>query len=949
MFTYRWKVRGATQHARLPAPLPPPHSRCAPWAGATAQSQKPLRQSSVRLPFGASVLPLLRGYRRHPAAARTLSVKRQSRTPCLTMSEEEDFIIITIEDNSDDDDDINVVIVEDSETEPTETEPTENTLSADGMLTIEPNVQASNYNYQQQSQVTNGERGLPALDDVAVSQVNHLGNMKRHSSNSVDVGLLPLHKRGRSSLRGDNMESCASGGFSDANPQNQPMKLQHHYKGAGGPSVAVQARADPVGTALQPAVLSELQEQVLRESPPLPKIVSTYSLQHSLSPESSVAPLAMSCFVSGGVEGAHNCLAGQPPPAAPTTVQPQGVLRVAHSAHGSTLWEEMPGKAEASLGNSTESIHYPTSLGDDNGQHNVSSSVFIQHNVSSSVFILPNFVITETNLENNPGTRNSGTSLRNGSDQCPSSVSLPPNFAVEKFILIEMPEKSKTSQENSSETVYYPALLGNISGPDTDSSSALVPPNFVEKAVLVEMPEEAETSLENNQLIDQTINYQTSSGNGRGPNPVSSSLSIPPNSRMLFKAETCLGNSTQLGNYSSFLEKDSGQETSEYFFMPSSLVSNAEMTSETMNPPTLMTNDSNQDIDSESFFVTPGFALLPIEILVRAESGTENETMNYPVVLENDNSQDSISSSCCPPSSFGYLGDPRRNVRVLDTHLATAQKKTHPRHAARYLVPILFSKEILMHGWVGVNSQGRQPLDPNKMAAIREYLATIFPNHDLRERGRDWKTCIADINSMIYCSYSEANTIPQTTGGNKKPCTNPDAQSFADLNGRRDGEGSKSSFQFFPQTAASETRENGDSQQNSSACPQGIREPSTDNLVVSHETLEYLGNPDRNVRLPHSMLDIAKRKSRPELAARYLIRNLFPEKVLVKSNVYGNLGHGMRALNPNRISALREFLQDIFPNCSLSEAGHDWKLCVTAINGSIRSLRYDLKKSLNKA
>ncbi|XP_072600752.1 BEN domain-containing protein 2 isoform X5 [Vulpes vulpes] len=851
------------------------------------------------------------------------------------MSEEEDFIIITIEDNSDDDDDINVVIVEDSDTEPTETEPTENT-STDGMLTIEPNVQASNYNNQQLSQVTNGERGLPALGDVAVSQVNHLGNMKRHSSNSVDVGLLPLHKRGRSSLRGDNMESRASGGFSDANPQNQPMKLQHHYEalqeliqstnkqvdnlcgivsemqppwekpllpspGAGGPSVAVQrwgdqARADPVGTALQPAVLSELQEQVLRESPPLPKIVSTYSLQHSLSPESSVAPLAMSCFVNGGVEGAHNCLAGQPPPAAPTAVQPQGVLRVAHSARGSTLWE----------------------------------------------------VVTETNLENNPGTRNSGTSLRNGSDQCPSSVSLPPNFAVEKFILIEMPEKSKTSQENSSETVYYPALLGNISGPDPDSSSASVPPNFAEKTVLVEMPEEAETSLENSQLIDQTINYQTSSGNGRGPNPVSSSLSIPPNSRMLFKAETCLGNSTQLGNNSPFLEKDSGQETSEYFFMPSSWEFNAEMTSETMNPPTLMTNDSNQDIDSESFFVTPGFALLPIEILVRAESGTENETMNYPVVLENDNGQDSISSSCCPPSSFGYLGDPRRNVMVLDTHLATAQKKTHPRHAARYLVPILFSKEILMHGWVGVNSQGRQPLDPNKMAAIREYLATIFPNHDLRERGRDWKTCIADINSMIYCSYSEANTIPQTTGGNKKPCANPDAQRFADLNGRRDGEGSKSSFQFFPQTAASETRENGDSQ-NSSACPQGIRRPSTFNSVVSHETLEYLGNPGRNVRLPHSMLDIAKRKSRPELAARYLIRNLFSEKVLVKSNVYGNLGHGMRALNPNRISALREFLQDIFPNCSLSETGHDWKLCVTAINGSIRSLRYDLKKSLNKA
>lgn len=67
----------------------------------------------------------------------------------------------------------------------------------------------------------------------------------------------------------------------------------------------------------------------------------------------------------------------------------------------------------------------------------------------------------------------------------------------------------------------------------------------------------------------------------------------------------------------------------------------------------------------------------------------------------------------------GYLGDPKRNVKVLNINLVAAKKKTHPRHAARYLVHILFSKEVLMHSWVGVNSQGRQPLDPNKMAAIR--------------------------------------------------------------------------------------------------------------------------------------------------------------------------------------------------------------------------------------
>lgn len=52
--------------------------------------------------------------------------------------------------------------------------------------------------------------------------------------------------------------------------------------------------------------------------------------------------------------------------------------------------------------------------------------------------------------------------------------------AAEKFILIEVPEKSETSQENSSKTIYYPALLGSVNGPGTDSSSASLPPNFGE-------------------------------------------------------------------------------------------------------------------------------------------------------------------------------------------------------------------------------------------------------------------------------------------------------------------------------------------------------------------------------------------------------------------------------------------------------------------------------------
>lgn len=72
----------------------------------------------------------------------------------------------------------------------------------------------------------------------------------------------------------------------------------------------------------------------------------------------------------------------------------------------------------------------------------------------------------------------------------------------------------------------------------------------------------------------------------------------------------------------------------------------------------------------------------------------------------------------------GFLGDPERNVRILNLHLMVAQRKAEPKHAARYLARILFSKEVLLCSSVGVNSRvpnpsGRQPLDPNKMAAIR--------------------------------------------------------------------------------------------------------------------------------------------------------------------------------------------------------------------------------------
>ncbi|NXD35607.1 BEND2 protein, partial [Copsychus sechellarum] len=289
-----------------------------------------------------------------------------------------------------------------------------------------------------------------------------------------------------------------------------------------------------------------------------------------------------------------------------------------------------------------------------------------------------------------------------------------------------------------------------------------------------------------------------------------------------------------------------------------------------------------------------------------------------------------------------FVGDPARNVKVLGNHLVKARQKTKPKYAARHLVRVLFPKKTLLCSIMGASARGRRTLDPNKTAAIREFLATNFPTYDLSEHGKDWKTCITHVNAMIRCLRSETKANPAsskgTTEGKEEVSDAPDTSHCVDLN---------------------DIEDSGDKSQNS----QKMTSSSTDTLLNlgldkfpeafhtsplnkhSLEPLEPLGSPSRNVQLPFSVIYVAKGKTRPELSARYLIRHMFPEEVLVKSNVYGSLDRGMSPLDSNKINALRDFLQDNFPSFDLSESGFDWKACVAAMNSSIRSLRHELKKA----
>uniref|UniRef100_A0A8D0HF24 BEN domain-containing protein n=1 Tax=Sphenodon punctatus TaxID=8508 RepID=A0A8D0HF24_SPHPU len=310
-------------------------------------------------------------------------------------------------------------------------------------------------------------------------------------------------------------------------------------------------------------------------------------------------------------------------------------------------------------------------------------------------------------------------------------------------------------------------------------------------------------------------------------------------------------------------------------------------------------------VESTASVASPAVASPMVPSVMPATSETSFERnammMNYRASPASTNISNELpSSSVSINPNFEYIGDPKRNVKILGNYLMKARQKTKPKYAARYLVRVLFPKETLLCSIMGVSARGRRTLDPNKVSAVREFLATYFPSYDLSEYGRDWKTCITNVNAMIRCLRSETKMNLETVEGKEKLPDAPDTSICVDLN--YSGEESEVNSQV--------------SQKMTSSIPNRLQNSAWDNVSEVHpapssnkpqslEPMELLGSPWRNVQLPFSVIYVAKGKSRPELSARYLIRHLFTEDVLVKSNVYGNLERGMCPLDCNKINALR--------------------------------------------
>ncbi|XP_031239459.1 BEN domain-containing protein 2 [Mastomys coucha] len=448
---------------------------------------------------------------------------------------------------------------------------------------------------------------------------------------------------------------------------------------------------------------------------------------------------------------------------------------------------------------------------------------------------------------------------------------------------------------SSSETMKYPPAVGNNSGhQNLFSSTGPVPDSEIKEVILLEMPKKTKVIVDGSR---QTVYGPALLGSVVPPDPETEAASISSETvieklvlvEVPIAPESIVDNSPETLTNPIILQHVGGQEPAAAPFVPSAI-----------GEPEIIPHVVNyQD---------------PVEqINEHGEPEIIPHVVNYQDPVEQINEHED------------YLGDPRRNIRLAKFHLVTAKNKPTPTYAACYLANVIFSEEILPLSSDADHTSHGIFMDQNKMSAIREYLLTVFPNYDLREKGKAWKDCISAISFLIQSLYTEAE-IPTNRNFSVPMSTNWCTRSSNDV-----GEGPS---QWLQNIRESEKREAMDSEHIPGANPEG-----SDNAAINPDQMVYLGNPSRDIQIPYSVLKIAKSHLRPDLSAKYIILHLFPEEVLIESNVYGNMECGLFALDPNRIDALREFLQDNYSEYDLEETGYYWKLCVTAINGCLQTLR----------
>ncbi|XP_062872175.1 BEN domain-containing protein 2-like [Trichomycterus rosablanca] len=300
-----------------------------------------------------------------------------------------------------------------------------------------------------------------------------------------------------------------------------------------------------------------------------------------------------------------------------------------------------------------------------------------------------------------------------------------------------------------------------------------------------------------------------------------------------------------------------------------------------------------------------------------------------------------------------HTANPGRKFVIPSSVLTRASTILKPTAAARFLLQSLFSQQELLHGSIkGYVAKGLKKLDPEKISAIREWVQKAYPKLDFSEEGKDWKACTTVMNEgtryiRLKDRKRKVHDVLQKECRAEEQCEAREQKRNAA--GERNVEtASVHSFKLEPTAEIDVELSDSDSDDLQQLMAQKTRlklESDKEEESENEDSCEvYLGSPDREVKVPQYAMLLALQRQTPTLVARHLIRFLFPEDLLVQSNVYGNGKHGIQPLDHNKISALREHMCERFPGMRLDEDGPGWRACVLAINSAIRKTRHARKK-----
>ncbi|XP_055044351.2 uncharacterized protein [Misgurnus anguillicaudatus] len=103
------------------------------------------------------------------------------------------------------------------------------------------------------------------------------------------------------------------------------------------------------------------------------------------------------------------------------------------------------------------------------------------------------------------------------------------------------------------------------------------------------------------------------------------------------------------------------------------------------------------------------------------------------------------------------IGSPLRKVWIPLSVYKEAFKEAEPQKA---LVPVLYSlftsSTLSSSAITGNHDKGIKQLDPNKIEALREFLAEMFPQYDVSLRGVTWPLCVGVINNITKALRKKA-------------------------------------------------------------------------------------------------------------------------------------------------------------------------------------------------